>query len=42
MAMQRAGRKSRIPFGPFMLLGAWGGIFFAEPLAGWYLRILGL
>jgi leader peptidase (prepilin peptidase)/N-methyltransferase len=42
MAMQRAGRKSRIPFGPFMLLGAWAGIFFADPLANWYLGILGL
>ena len=42
MAVGRAGRKSKIPFGPFMLLGAWGGIFFGDPVIGWYLGILGL
>ncbi|MFZ5871145.1 MAG: prepilin peptidase [Actinomycetota bacterium] len=42
MAVRKAGRKSKIPFGPFMLLGAYGGIFFGEAVAGWYLGILGL
>lgn len=42
MAARRAGRKSKIPFGPFMLLGAYGGIFFGEALASWYLGVLGL
>lgn len=37
LAMQRAERKSRIPFGPWMLLGAWIGIFAGEPIANWYL-----
>ena len=34
----RGGRKSRIPFGPWMLLGAWFAIFAGELLANWYLR----
>jgi leader peptidase (prepilin peptidase)/N-methyltransferase len=42
MAVRRAGRKSRIPFGPFMLLGAYGGIFFGEAVGDWYLGVLGL
>lgn len=42
MAVKRAGRKSKIPFGPFMLLGAYGGIFFGDAVAGWYLGTLGL
>lgn len=33
----RGSRKSRIPFGPWMILGAWFGIFAGEPLANWYL-----
>lgn len=37
VAVRRAGRKSRIPFGPWMLLGAWIGIFAGERLANWYL-----
>lgn len=36
----RAGRKSAIPFGPWMLLGAWIGIFLGEALWGAYLGIL--
>jgi leader peptidase (prepilin peptidase)/N-methyltransferase len=42
MAVRRAGRKSKIPFGPFMLLGAYGGIFFGEAVGDWYLGVLGL
>jgi leader peptidase (prepilin peptidase) / N-methyltransferase len=42
MAVRRAGRKSKIPFGPFMLLGAYGGILFGDAVAGWYLGVLGL
>lgn len=34
----RGGRKSRIPFGPWMILGAWFAIFAGESLAAWYLR----
>ena len=35
----RATRKSGIPFGPFMLLGAWIGIVAGEPLAAAYLSL---
>ena len=40
LATGRAGRGSAIPFGPWMLLGAWIGIFAGEPLWGAYLGIL--
>jgi leader peptidase (prepilin peptidase)/N-methyltransferase len=39
---KRAGRKSRIPFGPWMLVGAWVGIFLGAPIASWYLGFVGL
>jgi len=39
---RRAGRKSGIPFGPWMLLGAWVGIFAGPAIAGGYLSIVGL
>lgn len=42
MALQRAGRRSRIPFGPWMLAGAWIGILAGDPLADAYLRLWGL
>ena len=37
MVSGKAGRKSKIPFGPHMLVGAFLAIFFAGPIAGWYL-----
>ncbi|MDL9981376.1 prepilin peptidase [Microbacterium sp. ASV49] len=37
---RRAGRKTAIPFGPWMLAGAWVGIFFGQPLANWYVAML--
>jgi len=37
-----AGRKTRIPFGPWMLLGAWVGIFVGSDIASWYLGLFGL
>lgn len=40
--MRRAGRKTAIPFGPFMLAGAWIGILFGETLAGWYLGLFAI
>ncbi|WP_199922326.1 hypothetical protein [Microterricola viridarii] len=40
--LKRAGRKSGIPFGPWMLLGAWLGIFLGEVLWGGYLGLIGL
>ena len=39
---RRAGRKSGIPFGPWMLLGAWVGVFAGQVIAGAYLSIAGL
>jgi leader peptidase (prepilin peptidase)/N-methyltransferase len=32
------GRKSAIPFGPFLTAGALVAVFWGEPIAGWYLR----
>jgi leader peptidase (prepilin peptidase)/N-methyltransferase len=42
LVAQRAGRKTRIPFGPWMLGGAWVGIVAGEPAAATYLRLFGL
>lgn len=42
LATKRAGRKSGIPFGPWMLLGAWVGIFIGQTIAGDYLALIGL
>lgn len=39
---RRAGRASRIPFGPWMLAGAWLGIVAGDWIAGGYLSIIGL
>ena len=42
MVAQRAGRKSQIPFGPFMLAGALSAILWGDALADFYLdRALG-
>jgi leader peptidase (prepilin peptidase)/N-methyltransferase len=37
MAVRRAGRKSQIPFGPFMLAGAFIAILWGGALADLYL-----
>ena len=42
LVTKRAGRKSGIPFGPWMLLGAWVGVFAGQAIAGSYLSIVGL
>ena len=42
MALGRAGRKSKIPFGPFMLAGCWLAVPLADPLTSAYLRASGL
>ena len=34
---RRAGRRSAIPFGPWMLAGAWVGIVAGDPIARWYI-----
>ncbi|MHA3684334.1 prepilin peptidase [Leucobacter sp. HY1910] len=38
VARRRAGRKTRVPFGPWMLLGAWIGLTLGDPLVTWYLN----
>jgi leader peptidase (prepilin peptidase)/N-methyltransferase len=40
MATRLAGRKSRIPFGPYMLAGAFLAVFAAAPITDWYTSLL--
>jgi len=40
MAVKRAGRKTAIPFGPWMLAGAMVAVFAADPLAQFYVDTL--
>ena len=40
--VRRAGRKSGIPFGPWMIVGAWIGAFVGAPLIDSYLSVVGL
>jgi len=42
LASRRANRKSGIPFGPWMLAGAWVGVLFGEPIVQSYLSLFGL
>ncbi|WIB60012.1 prepilin peptidase [Curtobacterium sp. MCLR17_007] len=42
MIVRRTGRRNGIPFGPWMLLGAWIGAFVGVPLWHAYLALLGL
>jgi leader peptidase (prepilin peptidase)/N-methyltransferase len=42
MLVRRAGRRSAIPFGPFMLAGALLGILLGDPIGSWYVGQLGL
>jgi leader peptidase (prepilin peptidase)/N-methyltransferase len=39
---RRVGRKSRIPFGPSMLVGAWLAVLAGEAIADLYLGVTGL
>jgi leader peptidase (prepilin peptidase) / N-methyltransferase len=36
LAARRAGRRSALPYGPFMLTGALVAVFLADPIASWY------
>ncbi|MFO7690387.1 MAG: A24 family peptidase [Cryobacterium sp.] len=42
MALRRVDRKASIPFGPWMLAGAWVGIVAGDTLASGYLGMFGL
>ncbi|MDY0910040.1 prepilin peptidase [Microbacterium sp. CFBP9034] len=39
MLARRAGRKTAIPFGPWMILGAWVGIFGGQAIGRWYTNL---
>ncbi len=40
MLLKLATRKSRLPFGPYMLAGAFLAVFAAAPIASWYASLL--
>jgi leader peptidase (prepilin peptidase)/N-methyltransferase len=40
MVRRRAGRGTAIPFGPWMIAGAWIGILAGEQIARWYVGML--
>jgi leader peptidase (prepilin peptidase)/N-methyltransferase len=40
LAARRATGRTRIPYGPFMLAGAFVAVFAAAPIADWYLSLL--
>jgi leader peptidase (prepilin peptidase) / N-methyltransferase len=42
MLIGGAGRKAKIPFGPFMLLGAFLAIWVGPAITDWYVHILGI
>lgn len=42
IVLRRAGRKSKIPFGPYMLVGAWVAVLAGGALVDWYLGVSGL
>jgi leader peptidase (prepilin peptidase)/N-methyltransferase len=42
IVLKRAGRKSAIPFGPWILAGAWVGVFAGQPVWNAYLQLSGL
>jgi leader peptidase (prepilin peptidase)/N-methyltransferase len=42
IASKRVGRKGGIPFGPWMLVGAWIGVFAGQAVFGGYLSLVGL
>ena len=42
LASRRVTRKGGIPFGPWMLAGAWVGIFAGDTIWHWYLALFGL
>jgi leader peptidase (prepilin peptidase)/N-methyltransferase len=42
LALRRVSLKTQIPYGPYLLLGAWLGILLGQGIADWYLRTAGL
>jgi leader peptidase (prepilin peptidase)/N-methyltransferase len=41
MIAGRAGRKSQIPYGPYMILGTFVAIFAGQRISDWYSSVLG-
>lgn len=41
IALGRADKRSAIPFGPWILAGAWVGIVLGQALGAWYMSLLG-
>lgn len=39
LLLRRVGRKTAIPFGPWMILGAWTGVFAGEAVGRWYVNL---
>ncbi|MFV0633506.1 prepilin peptidase [Demequina sp.] len=42
MVVERKGRGVRVPFGPWMFVGAWAGVIFGPAVSEWYLSLMGL
>ncbi len=42
IAVKRAGRKSAVPFGPFMIAGAWVALLWGAAIADWYAGFLAI
>ncbi len=42
MIFEKKKLKSRLPFGPFLVTGAFIGLFFGERIINWYLSLAGL
>ncbi|WP_436494767.1 prepilin peptidase [Actinokineospora sp. HUAS TT18] len=40
VAFGRGGRKTALPFGPFMIAGAIAAVFVGGPIGDWYLRLI--
>jgi leader peptidase (prepilin peptidase)/N-methyltransferase len=42
MLVRKGGRKTKVPFGPFMVIGTFLALFFGQPVIDWYTAGLGL
>jgi leader peptidase (prepilin peptidase)/N-methyltransferase len=38
----KGGRKTKVPFGPFMIIGTFLALFFGQPVVDWYSGLIGL